>query len=102
MLGRLREAVTGQLMRVEVVQRPPPLVPDDNVETLEATHIDPFTGENEMSDENDAAWSPQRNGRLQAEEVDPKNPATWGKVQRNAPCPCGSGKKYKHCHGRIV
>jgi preprotein translocase subunit SecA len=23
----------------------------------------------------------------------------WGKVQRNAPCPCGSGKKFKHCHG---
>ena len=26
---------------------------------------------------------------------------TWGKVGRNAPCPCGSGKKYKHCHGKI-
>ncbi|MGH6901375.1 MAG: SEC-C metal-binding domain-containing protein, partial [Geminicoccaceae bacterium] len=25
----------------------------------------------------------------------------WGKVGRNAPCPCGSGKKYKHCHGRL-
>jgi preprotein translocase subunit SecA len=25
----------------------------------------------------------------------------WGKVPRNAPCPCGSGKKYKHCHGRL-
>ncbi len=28
-------------------------------------------------------------------------PASWGKVPRNAPCPCGSGKKYKHCHGRL-
>jgi preprotein translocase subunit SecA len=28
-------------------------------------------------------------------------PSTWGKVPRNAPCPCGSGKKYKHCHGRL-
>jgi preprotein translocase subunit SecA len=27
--------------------------------------------------------------------------APWGKTPRNAPCPCGSGKKYKHCHGRI-
>jgi preprotein translocase subunit SecA len=35
-------------------------------------------------------------------EIDPNNPATWGKVQRNAPCPCGSGKKYKHCHGRLA
>jgi preprotein translocase subunit SecA len=31
--------------------------------------------------------------------LDPKDPGTWGKVQRNAPCPCGSGKKFKHCHG---
>ena len=35
-------------------------------------------------------------------QIDPQNPATWGKVQRNAPCPCGSGKKYKHCHGRFA
>ena len=34
--------------------------------------------------------------------VDPKNPATWGKVQRNTPCPCGSGRKYKHCHGKVA
>ena len=38
-------------------------------------------------------------GRKDA-DVDPSNPATWGKVSRNAVCPCGSGKKYKHCHGR--
>ena len=31
---------------------------------------------------------------------DPKNPASWGKVGRNEDCPCGSGKKFKHCHGR--
>ncbi len=34
-------------------------------------------------------------------EVDPADPSTWGKVGRNQPCPCGSGRKYKHCHGRI-
>ena len=33
--------------------------------------------------------------------VDPNDPDTWGKVPRNAACPCGSGKKYKHCHGRV-
>jgi preprotein translocase subunit SecA len=33
--------------------------------------------------------------------VDPNDSATWGKVSRNAPCPCGSGKKFKHCHGRV-
>ncbi len=36
------------------------------------------------------------------EELDPANPETWGKTGRNAPCPCGSGKKYKHCHGRLT
>ncbi|MCH8953165.1 MAG: preprotein translocase subunit SecA [Proteobacteria bacterium] len=34
-------------------------------------------------------------------EIDPADPQTWGKTGRNAPCPCGSGKKYKHCHGRL-
>ena len=32
--------------------------------------------------------------------VDPADPTTWGKVGRNQACPCGSGRKYKHCHGR--
>jgi preprotein translocase subunit SecA len=32
--------------------------------------------------------------------ADPNDPATWRDTARNAPCPCGSGKKYKHCHGR--
>jgi preprotein translocase subunit SecA len=35
-------------------------------------------------------------------EIDPANPETWGKIARNATCPCGSGKKYKHCHGRLT
>jgi preprotein translocase subunit SecA len=32
----------------------------------------------------------------------PKDPASWGKVGRNEACPCGSGKKFKHCHGRYA
>ena len=40
--------------------------------------------------------------RQAASTVDPDDPATWGRVSRNAPCPCASGKKYKHCHGRVV
>jgi preprotein translocase subunit SecA len=35
-------------------------------------------------------------------EIDQADPSTWGKVQRNAPCPCGSGRKFKQCHGRIA
>jgi len=37
--------------------------------------------------------------RQAADSINPDDPATWGKVARNQPCPCGSGKKFKHCHG---
>ena len=43
----------------------------------------------------------QAAGAAGTAERDPQNPETWGKVGRNAPCPCGSGKKFKHCHGRL-
>ena len=43
---------------------------------------------------------PQPVVRKAASVIDPADPETWGKVPRNATCPCGSGKKYKHCHGR--
>jgi preprotein translocase subunit SecA len=113
MLTHLREVVTNQIMRVELVQRPPPLAPEGDIQALEATHVDPTTGENEAAADE---WGqglrtqPSRNGGLAAlaatgaasGEVDPKDPSTWGKTQRNAPCPCGSGKKYKHCHGRLA
>jgi preprotein translocase subunit SecA len=107
MLTRLREAVTTQIMRVEIVQRPPPLAPEGDIQSLEATHVDPSTGENEMAvpARTNGQADPARAVRQVAggaTELDPKNPASWGKVQRNAPCPCGSGKKYKHCHGRFA
>jgi uncharacterized protein YecA (UPF0149 family) len=35
-------------------------------------------------------------------ERNPADPLSWGKVGRNEACPCGSGKKYKHCHGRFA
>jgi len=36
------------------------------------------------------------------QKMDPNNSDTWGKVARNEPCPCGSNKKYKHCHGMLI
>ena len=39
--------------------------------------------------------------RESADIIDPEDPSTWGKVGRNDPCPCGSGKKFKHCHGAV-
>jgi preprotein translocase subunit SecA len=96
---QLREAVTAQLMRVEIRQEPPaeeaPSLP-----YMEAHHADPSTGENQLAlagpyggDDGTAREAVARN---------PSDPSTWGKVGRNEPCPCGSGKKYKHCHGRFA
>ena len=39
--------------------------------------------------------------RESAAVIDPEDPSTWGKVGRNAPCPCDSGKKFKYCHGAV-
>jgi len=38
---------------------------------------------------------------IQDGSFDPKDPQTWRNIARNAECPCGSGRKYKHCHGKI-
>ncbi len=110
MLAHLREAVTGQLMHVELAPEQPELQ-EVELPQMEAHHIDPTTGMDEfaLADAAITAGSqaqaapdkrPPLQTRKQVGEVDPKNPATWGKVARNAPCPCGSGKKYKQCHGK--
>ena len=44
---------------------------------------------------------PKRLLNTSSQGIDPEDPSTWGKVPRNAPCPCGSGRKYKHCHGKL-
>jgi preprotein translocase subunit SecA len=49
-----------------------------------------------------ADFSPSYNGAETSIARDVANPASWGKVGRNEACPCGSGKKYKHCHGQLV
>ena len=110
LLLNLREAVTRQIMHIEIVQRPPPLAPEGDFEAMQASHPDLDAGVDAVFDElpADGRQQPVRNARYlgaagaMAAQIDPSNPATWGKVPRNAPCPCGSGKKYKHCHGRLA
>jgi preprotein translocase subunit SecA len=99
MSQNLREAVTSQLMRVEIVQAPPPQQETQQLPYMQAHHLDPATGEDDfalagsMMAENIAGTALERN---------PSDPKSWGKVGRNEPCPCGSGKKFKHCHGKFV
>jgi preprotein translocase subunit SecA len=61
---------------------------------MQEVHVDPLTGENEVPAD---APQPARGVRR---TVDAADPSTWRRTPRNAACPCGSGKKYKHCHGR--
>ena len=115
MSQNLREAVTAQLMRVEIMPSPPeqqqPRLP-----AMEAHKIDPTTGEDEMALAMAGAETLARHGiggaargvrgararRATAPERNPQDPTSWGKVGRNEACPCGSGKKFKHCHGRYA
>ena len=100
MLGNLRQAVTAQLMRVELVREaaeaPPPETPE-----MHGHHLDGTTGEDDFGD-TALAVRPEVSGAVRPEDRDANDPATWGKVGRNEPCPCGSGKKYKHCHGVLA
>jgi len=97
MIAHLREAVTAQLMRVEII---PPEEQAPVLPAMEVHKLNPDTGEDEMAFAN-ASLVPQANAATAAAR-DPNNPQTWGKVGRNEDCPCGSGKKYKHCHGKYA
>ena len=103
LLGNLRQAVTAQMMRVELVQR----AAQEEYEPVEmhARHADPAGDEDGMEDYQgqeygQAIVTPSR--AQAAEGRNPEDPTTWGRVGRNEPCPCGSGLKYKHCHGKIA
>jgi preprotein translocase subunit SecA len=103
LITKLREVTTAQLMRVEVTMEPPqPLSPPP----MFGSHVDPVTGEDEeaLASINAAIAAGQFTpvalaGEEEAGPRDPANPDSWGRVGRNEQCPCGSGKKYKHCHG---
>ncbi|MDF2689981.1 MAG: preprotein translocase subunit SecA, partial [Microvirga sp.] len=106
LIGHLREQVTGQLMRIQVVfQQPEP----QELPPMFAQHLDPATGENEFDMAQGGAFGAGPALGFAAAAVteptpsrDPNDPSSWGRVSRNEPCPCGSGKKFKHCHGQFV
>jgi preprotein translocase subunit SecA len=93
LLSKLRTGVVRQLMHVQIQTGPVPPLEATPLPAMQASHLDPLTGENEV--EQAGLWPNDL-------PVDPNNPRTWDKVSRNAPCPCGSGRKYKHCHGALV
>jgi len=91
LLTSLRELVTTQLSHVELQRRAPEPMPEPDLSGLSEIHIDPITGENDADD--DGARSALGAG------LRPLTDEQLRTVRRNDPCPCGSGKKFKHCHG---
>jgi preprotein translocase subunit SecA len=106
LLVSIREEVTRVLMRAHVQIEPPPLpeLPD-----FITQHIDPFSATDDTADIDAAA-----RGLLQGmppllnipqpslPQRDAAGNVVEAPISRNAPCPCGSGKKYKHCHGQLA
>ncbi|KXU33639.1 preprotein translocase subunit SecA [Sphingobium sp. 22B] len=102
MLGNIREDVTGSIARVQFRMEEPlpefdlPVLPD-----FITTHIDPFSGEDNSGDID--------GGQISGITTTLPRPPAGGQggefanldISRNAPCPCGSGQKYKHCHGAL-
>ncbi len=108
LLTRLRQEVTQQLLRIEVSKEaPPPDVSELPQRKVQEVHNDPLTGGNEATRGRGGTRPKQRvaaslHGNAEpAPEMSADDPGTWGKVPRNSLCPCGSGKKFKHCHGAI-
>ncbi|MEV4933798.1 preprotein translocase subunit SecA [Sphingobium sp. LSP13-1-1.1] len=102
MLGNIREDVTGSIARVQF--RMEEALPEFDLPILPdfiTTHIDPFSGEDNSGDFD--------GGQISGITTTLSRPAAGGPagefanldISRNAPCPCGSGQKYKHCHGAL-
>ncbi|QIH72900.1 preprotein translocase subunit SecA [Brevundimonas mediterranea] len=97
LLYDLRHNVTRWLMTVEFRFQAPPEMPE-----FQEIHLNPGTGENKMV--NPAAQNPEGQligddrAKLPVEAL----PPGWEMTGRNSPCPCGSGRKFKHCHGALV
>jgi preprotein translocase subunit SecA len=111
LLAQLRELVTTQLSHVEIQVRQPE--PPPALSGLSEIHIDPTSGENDAASDftgtmpralgpgpNLAAFAAAAADVIEADPaLKPIDPKLLVGVSRNAPCPCGSGKKFKHCHG---
>jgi preprotein translocase subunit SecA len=100
MLTNLRQTVTQVITHLEVRTQP------QQVSATEGAEPEPLAA---TGTDGVRPAGPPRTPRAQrpvlaaagTAPADRQAAESWGKVGRNAPCPCGSGKKYKHCHGRL-
>jgi len=105
MLDGLRDSVTGVLAHLQIqVDAPESAMVERELPRTEELREDPAlaaTGTDDGLAAAPAAPPRPQPVRRPTGPMDPDDPESWGKVPRNAPCPCGSGKKYKQCHGRV-
>ncbi|WP_170440067.1 preprotein translocase subunit SecA [Ruegeria arenilitoris] len=94
MLDSLRETVTQQLARVR------PLTEEEQREMLAQMQAQQAQIK-KAAEQAEAVAEAQASGDARPGFVE-DDPSTWGNPSRNDPCPCGSGKKFKHCHGRLA
>jgi preprotein translocase subunit SecA len=105
LLVAIREEVTRTLMRAQfrLEEAPPPVLPD-----FITQHLDPFSGDDDTADIDAATGAVLSNLPLlnipqpPLPLREPQGGVVEAPISRNAPCPCGSGKKYKHCHGQLA
>lgn len=99
MLNQLGEKVTFILLRTVIQNKDADTVESRTQQhkNVQAIHESPES----LVGSNTPAAEKQVPFQYGKQEFDPQNPNTWGKVARNDPCPCGSGKKFKHCHGLV-
>ena len=102
-LSTFREHICEILSHVEISASDIPAALAPKEQEMVTHRDDPLLGRDEAAPAAPPA-APQGPvmTRAAAAAIDPQDPSSWGKVPRNAPCPCGSGKKFKHCHGRLT
>lgn len=103
MLDNFREMVTQTMALVAVRQNDAELLrqqQEAQLAQMQEGRSDPAFAA--AQNQSGAAFTGETvKNREAATQIDPNDPNTWGRVSRNDPCPCGSGKKYKHCHGAV-
>jgi preprotein translocase subunit SecA len=98
LLDELRQRVTNVLAHVTVSEAPPAPPAPEVVES----HPLPGGMTGALALAEPVVQAPTLAQGFPAGQVDPARPETWAATPRNAACPCGSGKKYKYCHGRVA
>jgi preprotein translocase subunit SecA len=101
MMLRLEEQVVSRLAHIHIdtsnENQAIDLISTNTKQKMFATREDPSILESQGFIA--STKTPVKNNFAESER-DANNPSSWGNIGRNEPCPCGSNKKYKHCHGR--